>query len=229
MKNNSVLVVVAHPDDEVLGCGGSIVKHVSQGDSVYVIIAAQGVTSRSNIDQNSLSSELAQLRAASELSSTILGVTKTFYLNYPDNRLDSITRLDIVKSIESIISEIQPSIIYVHHGGDINIDHQVLFHTVMTAARPLPSSCVKQILTFETLSSTEWQAPLSGCSFLPNWYVDIEPFFETKSKALAAYSSELRSWPHPRSQQGLLTLAHLRGCQVGLNCVEAFQLIRKIT
>jgi N-acetylglucosamine malate deacetylase 1 len=229
MSSKSILVVAAHPDDEVLGCGGTIAKHVFEGDRVFVIIAAEGITSRLHSDESVIPEELAHLRDSSELASSILGVSQNFYLDFPDNRLDSINRLDIVRSIESIVYETNPSVVYVHHGGDVNIDHQVLFHSVITAVRPLPSSGVRQILTFETLSSTEWQAPFPNLAFIPNWFVDIEPFFETKVNALSAYSTELRPWPHPRSQRGIATLASLRGSQVGLNRAEAFQLIRHIT
>jgi len=227
---NSVFVVAAHPDDEVLGCGGSIARHADAGDHVQVLIVAEGATSRQHQrDRGQVDTELSDLARAAQNAGEILGVTGVELLALPDNRLDTIDRLDLVKLIEARIERYQPQIVYTHHAGDVNIDHRRLHEAVVTACRPTPRHPVNRLLSFEVASSTEWQPPGSAPAFQPNWFMDISEQWERKRLALEAYASEMRPWPHARSIQALEHLARWRGAQVGVQAAEAFCLLRQLS
>ena len=220
-----VAVIVAHADDEVLGCGGAIRKHTQAGDTVSVIILADGETSRgSQPNDKAIEKREKSARAAAE----ILGVQNIVIHRFPDNRLDSIARLDIIKVVEQDIKDAMPDVVYTHHAGDLNVDHRRVHEAVVTACRPQLGHPVQTLLFFETPSSTEWQPPGSGQPFLPNWFVDISDVLERKMAALRVYNSELRSWPHPRSLEGVEHLARWRGATVGCAAAEAFMLGREI-
>ncbi|WP_392534983.1 PIG-L deacetylase family protein [Nostoc sp. C117] len=229
MANKHILVVAAHPDDEVLGCGGAIAKHTQQGDIVHVLILAEGATSRTpQRDRKKLQHELSALAEVAHQASEILGVTSLTLHDFPDNRMDSCDLLDIIKVIEQEIVQYQPEIIYTHHIGDVNIDHCRIHQAVVTATRPMPGSTVKTLLFFEIASSTEWQTPGSARAFVPNWFVDISETLSLKREALAAYESEMHPWPHARSVEALEHLAHWRGASVGVEAAEAFILGRQV-
>ena len=166
---NKVLVVAAHPDDEVLGCGGAIARHIQEGDKVYVLILAEGITSRDAIrNKKKRTIELQKLSNSTKKSHKILGATSVKTFDLPDNRMDSVDLLDVVKIIEKEIKKINPRIIYTHHIGDLNIDHYITHRAVMTACRPEPKRSVKKIFCFEIPSSTEWQSVTSKNYFKPN-------------------------------------------------------------
>lgn len=218
-----VLVVAAHADDEVLGCGGTIARHVSEGDTVHVVFVADGVTSRGAAGQ----ADLMSRQRAAENARNILGISSVMYLGLPDNRLDGLALLDIVQPLEVVISEFAPEIIYTHHHGDLNVDHRLVHQAVMTACRPVPESSIRQIFTFEVLSSTEWSS--TGLApFSPNHYVDIAAFMETKIRALEAYALEMRTPPHSRSIEHARCLASHRGYCVGIDFAEGFAVVRSI-
>jgi LmbE family N-acetylglucosaminyl deacetylase len=221
--NRRVLVVAAHADDEVLGCGGTIARHVAEGDAVHAIFMADGVTSRTNTAAGDLERRLAAARQAHK----ILGLQRVEYLELPDNSMDSLPMLQIVQAVERAIQPISPSVIYTHHHGDLNIDHRLTHQAVMTACRPQPESTVKEILSFEVLSSTDWATP-SHEPFMPNVFVDISDFLATKLEALQAYQSEMRNAPHSRSIAHAEYLARHRGHTVGLVAAEAFVSVRHI-
>lgn len=226
----TVLVIAAHPDDEVLGCGGTMARHAAMGDDVYSVILAEGLTSRKKERDRALhSKEFDILHSAAHKANEILGVKQLKLLDFPDNRMDSVDRLDIVKVVEELVNEIKPTIIYTHHIGDVNIDHRRIHEAVLTAVRPIPGNHhVEELLYFETASSTEWMTAGSAPAFTPNWYVNIEQSLDVKLKALEAYEYEMRKWPHARSIQALDYLAKWRGANVGVEAAEAFMLGRKI-
>ena len=227
---DSVLIVAAHPDDEVLGCGGTISRHADDGDQVQVLIVAEGATSRlQQRDRNHASDELSALAQAAQQAGVILGAQGVELLDLPDNRLDSLDRLDLIKQIEERIAHHQPQVVYVHHAGDVNIDHRRLHEAVVTACRPTPGQPVRRLLSFEVASSTEWQPPGSAPAFQPNWFVDISSQWPRKREALEAYASEMRPWPHARSIEALEHLARWRGAQVGVEAAEAFCLLRQLS
>ena len=225
----NVLVVAAHPDDEVLGCGATMAKHVKDGDTVHTLILAEGATSRASTRDRSLwVSELSELSIAARKVGEIIGTTSVTLHNFPDNRMDSCDLLDIVKVIEEAIGTKRPETIYTHHSGDVNIDHRRIHEAVVTACRPVPDHSVKSLLFFEVPSSTEWQVPSSASKFSPDWFVDVSDTLQTKIKALEAYRSEMRPWPHPRSIQAVEHLVRWRGASVGVEAAEAFILGRHI-
>lgn len=228
MVRNSVLVVAAHPDDEVLGCGGTIRKHVNKGDSVYVVVLGEGITSRAaqlSVNQEE-KEQLKALRKCAEEANEILGTLSITCHDLPDNRMDECLRLSITRIIEQHLYEIKPNIVYTHHWGDLNFDHYLTHKAVITACRPKPNNGVQNILFFEIPSSTEWQiGPTSEC-FAPNWFVDISDVVEVKMAALQAYSPEIPDWPHARSLRAVENLASWRGASVGLEAAEGFVLGR---
>ena len=227
--SESILVVAAHPDDEVLGCAGTIARHADAGDQVQVLIVAEGATSRQQQrDREQVGDELSALAQAAHKAGAILGAAGVELLDLPDNRLDSLDRLDVIKQIEERINRYEPQVVYVHHAGDVNVDHRRLHEAVVTACRPTPGHVVKRLLSFEVASSTEWQPPGSAPAFQPNWFVDISDQWERKREALMAYSSEMRDWPHARSLEALKHLARWRGAQVGVEAAEAFCLLRQL-
>ena len=227
--SRKILVVAAHPDDEVLGCGGAILKHIESGDIVHTIIMAEGLTSRDCCwDVEGRADELSELHKTAKKVADFMGVEKLIMNNFPDNRMDSVTLLDVVKTIEREVDEFQPNVVYTHHAGDVNVDHRVTHDAVITACRSLPGEPVREILFFETLSSTEWQMMTADKIFQPNVYVDITKQINKKIKALELYNSEMREYPHPRSYEGVKILAQYRGLTVGCPYGEAFMLGRSI-
>jgi LmbE family N-acetylglucosaminyl deacetylase len=228
-SRKQVLVVAAHPDDEVLGCGGTIARHADSGDQVQILIVAEGSTSRQQKrDRAQLQDELSALSKAAQIAGTILGAARVELLDLPDNRLDSFDRLDLIKLIEECVDRHQPECVYVHHSGDVNVDHRRLHEAVVTACRPTPGHVVRRLLSFEVSSSTEWQPPASALAFQPNWFVDISGQWERKLEALMAYQNEMRDWPHARSLEAVEHLARWRGAQVGVEAAEAFCLLRQL-
>lgn len=223
----SILILAAHPDDEVLGCGGTIAKLADEGAAIHVAFLADGVFSRAG-EAGSQQAELSARRAAAQKACDILGVKSVFFGEFPDNRMDTIALLDIIQPIEALITRYRPDTIFTHHAGDVNIDHRRIHEAVVTACRPQCGHPVKTLLCFEVPSSTEWQPPGSASAFTPNWFVDISDTLNRKLAALDAYTAELRAWPHPRSRQGVEHLAHWRGATVGVDAAEAFILGRQI-
>jgi LmbE family N-acetylglucosaminyl deacetylase len=221
MKN--VLVVAAHPDDEVLGCGGTIARHVNNGDKVYIVFMTNGVGSRISTKEG----DRIEREGFANRASKILGAEPPIFLNFPDNRMDSVELLDVVKSLEAVIKEICPEIIYTHYIDDLNIDHQITHRAMITACRPQPGFSVKKICIFEVLSSSDWSLGNSN-SFSPNYYVNIESTINLKIKALKVYKSEIRDFPHSRSIESVKSQVTLRGSSVGLSAAEAFIVIREI-
>lgn len=219
----SVLVVVAHPDDESIGMAGTIAKHSNEGDKVFGIYLTNGVESRQK--------DLKKIKArklAADLAAKEIGLEWIGKYDFPDNALDSVPLLDIVKVIEEVKFKVRPSIVYTHHFGDLNIDHQITFKAIMTAFRPQPNEKCKEIRTFETASSTEYGVYGNQNIFVPNLFVNIENFWIKKEIALKHYKMEMHKKPHARSIDSLNHLSKLRGMSVGVNRAEAFHVVRKI-
>ena len=216
---HKVLIIVAHPDDEVLGCGATIAKHIDNSDMVQIVFLSDGFSSR-NDDENRDSN--------AQKASKVLACQNPIFLNYPDNQLNTVPLLDIVKKIETIVSDFQPNIIYTHYFGDLNIDHQITHKAVITACRPQPNFCVKEIYSFEVLSATHWQSPSMSNAFNPNYFVDVSDFIKQKIKALQCYDNEMRDYPHARSYEAVVSLSSFRGSSVGVHNAEAFVIERLI-
>lgn len=205
------MIVAAHPDDEVLGCGGSIGKL----GGVAVFHYVSNYTSRDKIE------EAPSIKDANR----ILGINTRYFCDFSDQKLDTVPFLDLVKALERVLKDVQPDTILTHYEHDLNLDHRLTYQAVITATRPMLGETVKEIYSFEIPSSTEWGYPLS---FSPDTFIDISDTWQTKEKALKAYASELREYPHPRSLRGIKLLAEYRGMTVGLPMAEAFKTVRRI-
>lgn len=224
---STALVVAAHPDDEVLGCGGTVAKMADQGWVVHIRILAEGATSRlPTRDRNAKAAELEQLRLSAQRAAAALGAHSVTLDTFADNRMDGVELLDVVKRVEAAIGEVSPQRILTHHRGDLNVDHRVVHDAVITAARPAPGGVARELLFFEVPSSTEWRPAASLPGFAPNLFVDIADTLERKTQALRAYASELRPFPHPRSLEAIEHLARWRGATVGCHAAEAFEVGR---
>lgn len=219
-----VLIVAAHPDDEVLGCGGTISRLTSEGAEVHVAILGEGGTNR----PGDKSAYVEQLRDQGRQAISILGATRIEFYSFPDNRFDSVPLLDVVQVVEGIVDDIRPDMILTHFLGDLNIDHNVTARAVLTATRPTGECPVADIYSFEVPSSTEWSFARLGGAFKPTVFIDVAATLERKIRAMAAYESESRLFPHPRSPEALRMLAGTRGACVGLEAAEAFELVRAI-
>ena len=215
--NKTVFIIAAHPDDEILGVGGTIRRHVLAGDTVHALVICEGISLRYQ-GQNVPQAEHG-LRAAE-----ILGFSSFEMLNLPDQHLDTMSLVDIITPIEERVRRLRPQIVYTHFGGDINRDHQLVFEAVMVACRPI-EGYIEAIYSFETPSATEWNAPMR---FLPNYFVDISATLEDKLRAFACYESEVREYPHPRSLESLRHRAHYWGNLVNISTAEAFFSWRRI-
>ena len=223
-----VLIVAAHPDDELLGCGGTIARLSQEGHNVFVAILGEGITSRfANRDQAE-PKLIKVLQDCSRKVGKILGVKDLVFYKLPDNRFDTLPLLDVVKVIEDLVNRIQPQVIYTHHRGDLNIDHVITHRAVLTATRPIAGCPIKKIYEFEVPSSTEWSFGQFQSAFQPNVFVDIAETLETKIEAMAVYESETLPFPHPRSLEAIRNIAHRRGAMVGLEASEAFMLVRDV-
>ena len=228
--SQSILVVAAHPDDEMLGCGGTLARLREQNVVIHILLLGEGPLSRLDAKNTSPDRERESQHAVSSAckAAAALHLPEPFFAGLPDNSFDTVPLIDIVKRIESIKHMVQPDIVFTHHAGDINIDHKITHQAAMTAFRPLPHERAVAILSFEVLSSTEYSPQVSGPVFAPTLYVDISDHLEAKQRALAAYASEMRPWPHPRSHEAVEHLARLRGSQCGKEAAEAFILCRGI-
>jgi LmbE family N-acetylglucosaminyl deacetylase len=218
-----VLVVAAHPDDETLGVGGTIARHALAGDEVWVCLLSEGASSRHD--------KVEQQKSCAERACEVLGVHKVVFLDFPDQRLDTFSLLDIIRPIEGCLEALQPEIVYTHFMEDVNQDHRIAFRATLVATRPVGGHSVQQVLCFETASSTEWAAPFPGCVFSPNVFVDITTTLPTKLRAMSKYAdtyvSEVRPYPHPRSLQALEVYARRYGVKVGVDAAEPFMLVRE--
>lgn len=224
--SKKILIVAAHPDDEVLGCFGTVARLIKEGYEAYTLILGEGKTSRDDerLVENK-KQEIEVLNTEIHNANNIIGIKKVFVESFPDNRFDSVDLLDIIKVISKVKEEVKPDIIFTHYEHDLNIDHQLTYQSVITACRPMENECVKTIYSFEILSSTEWKYPLS---FSPDTYFDITDTLDLKVDAMNEYISELCEYPHPRSLEGIKLNAQYHGMRVGKKYIEAFKTVRNI-
>lgn len=222
------MAIVAHPDDEIIGVGGTLAKHVANGDEVSVLILGDGKSSREK-EYGTLSDEkINSVVKETEIALSVIGIKNYKYIGLPDNRFDTLPLLDIIKNISEYLKTNIPEIIYTHHFGDLNIDHQITFESVITTARTIENTFVKEIYLFETLSSTEMSGSIPQRFFIPNFFVNISNYLEQKLKAMSAYKSEIREFPHPRSLEAIKYNALLWGAKNNTSALEAFYCFRKI-
>jgi len=222
------LIVVAHPDDEVLGCGATAARLVREGHDVGIAILAEGITSRSATRDMASRPEVAALREHAHRAANILGAKELSLHGLPDNRLDTVPLLEVVKIVEQLVERLAPDRIYTHHGGDLNMDHVVVSRAVLIATRPMQGCTVKELYQFEVPSSTEWAFQQYEPSFRPNVFMNVSETLAAKVEAMACYESESRAFPHPRSADALRAIAKRWGTVVGCDAAEAFQLVRAV-
>jgi LmbE family N-acetylglucosaminyl deacetylase len=231
LRNKRILLVVAHPDDELLGCGATMHRLIYECNCyIRVVILGEGITSRSDTrDTEKWKAELQVHRNNIEQAQKCIGYQEKSIYDLPDNRFDTVALLDIVKIIEKEKQTFSPEVIFTHHGGDVNIDHQRTFEAVITACRPMENEPVKTIITFETFSGTEWRASTDPRHFIPNLFFAItEEGLAAKIKGMESYEFEKRKYPHPRSPKALEIAAKRWGIVVGKDHAEAFCLVRQI-
>lgn len=231
LRNSKIMIVVAHPDDELIGLGATMNKLINEYNAcIHVVILGEGITSRSKTrNRSSWEKELKIHKQNIEKARLSIGFHSVSTYDFPDNRFDSVPLLDIIKVIESEKQKFNPETIFTHHGGDLNIDHQKTFQAVLTACRPIADECVKNIITFETFSGTEWRPNSDPHHFLPNFYVEInEENLNAKINGMQAYEFESRLYPHPRSPEAFEIVAKRTGIIIGKQLAEAFQIIRSI-
>ncbi len=220
-----IAVVAAHPDDEVLLAGGTVARHTAAGGEAAILILATGGTGRGG--GRGRAKYVAKLREAARRSAKILGAGRIEFADFPDNAMDTVPLLAVVKRVEKFMNDWRPRTVYTHHAGDLNVDHRLVHQAVLTACRPLPGAMVTEILAGEVNSSTEWAAD-SQALFVPNDFVDIGAGLTKKIAALECYADEIRHWPHPRSRRGVEAAAHWRGAQSGFEAAEAFIIVRRL-
>jgi len=219
-----ILVIAPHPDDETLGCGGSLLKHKSNGDSLSWMVATRGHEPHWSADLlDRKEKEIASVTAA-------YGFDQTIRLNFPTIRLDTIPLEEFIAAIRNAISDCKPELVYLNHFGDVHSDHRIVFEATLSVLKPFYSGThgVKRILSYEVVSSTD-AAPLNPArAFVPNVFTDVTDFLEKKLEIMALYESELQPSPLPRALDNLRALARLRGATIGVEFAEAFMLVREV-
>lgn len=213
----SVLVIAAHPDDEILGCGGTLRRHVVDGDTVHALIVCEGETLRYQGREVGLAEHARQ-------AAEIIGFASIELLGFRDQHLDTFSLTDLITPVEKKVRETSPQIVYTHFQGDLNRDHQIVAEAVSVASRPL-ETCIEEVLGFETASSTEWNTTQR---FAPSHFVEISSTLEEKLRAMACYTSEVRRRPHPRSLESLRSRALYWGSCVLAEAAEAFVVYRRV-
>ena len=222
--SKSIVAIFAHPDDEILACGASLAKHALSGATIRILLLATGLAARGP----AASSATDELRNHARRAAETIGAKSVEFGDFPDNRMDTVPLLDVIQAIEEFLGEKTPDILYTHHDGDLNIDHQVVQRAVLTACRPVPGRGAHEIRSCEINSSTEWNSGFPN-TFVPNMYEPVSNTIDRKVKALECYTGEIQEFPHPRSAQGVRTLATLRGMECGVESAEAFALARRVT
>ncbi len=220
-----VLCVAAHPDDELIGVGGTLCKHVESGDTVDILLLSDGAMARYETETPAATERRTERRARAKEVGDRLGFGEVTVLEYWGNQLDDEALLDVVRDVEAKLNAFEPHVVYTHHYGDLNIDHQIVARAVRTAARPLAESTVDRLLAFESLSSTAWAMPTADTGFQPTVFVDIDPFLERKLEAIEIYKDELVEAPHPRNRDCIRANNQLWGQKAGLFAAEPFELV----
>ena len=225
----TILVVAAHPDDEVLGCGATIARLASEGQRIVVAILGEGATSRAPGRADGDVELVGELAERAKEVGRLLGAAEVRLFGLPDNRFDSVDLLDVVKVVEGVIEDTRPSVVLAHHGGDLNIDHAIVHRAVLTATRPVTGQVVQSVYAFEVPSATEWAFQRHEPVFRPNVFVDVDGFLDAKLAGMHLYESEARAFPHPRSPEALTAIARRWGSVVGCPAAEAFELVRRVS
>lgn len=217
-----VLVIAAHPDDEVIGAGGTIARHVAHGDDVYWCVVTQACSPRWPEEIQ------AEARHQVERVQQVLGIREVFFCGFPTVELNTVPHIDLCSALQCVVDQVQPEAVYTTPGDDINQDHRLVYGATLVATRPLPNRSIRRVLSYEASTTTRYGLPAGSSGFVPNVFVDIARYLDKKLEAMSCYQAELREYPHPRSLEGLRLLARERGLSVGLEAAECFQLVREL-
>lgn len=223
MGRTRVAVIAAHPDDELLGIGGTLARHVRNGDEVHAVVVADGAGSRYPAEL------VATLEKQARRAAEVIGFTSLQFLSLPDQRLDAVPLIETTQRLEGVLDEIEPETVYTHFPEDVNSDHRLVARCAWTACRPYARPGLRKFAVFETPSSTEWAWPMTGTEFRPNWFVDVTETLEIKIAAMECYETELRAYPHPRSSQALRERAAYWGSHIGRLAAEPLMVLRELT
>lgn len=218
-----VLVIAAHPDDETIGAGGTIARHVAHGNQVYWCVVTQGYSPPWSEET------LAAARRQVDEVQRVLGIQDVFMCGFPTVKLNTVPYIDLCSALQQVVDQVRPEVVYTTPRDDINQDHRIVYEATLVAARPLPGSSVRRLLCYEIGPTARFGLPAGSTGFVPNVFVDISQYLGKKLEAIQCYRTELREYPHPRSIEGLRLLAQERGLSVGLKAAECFQLIRELT
>lgn len=225
----NVLVFAPHPDDEVLGCGGTIARYIKEGNDVYVCVVTSGFPPIYEKDYR-----LAQEKGWPHVqypdimkAHRLLGIKETFFLQFPTVMLETVPRHELNGKVGELVQRLKPEVVFIPHFGDMQRDHTIVSEAVMVAVRPKYDGTVRYVYSYETLSETEWNIPHAANAFIPNTFVDIEPYLENKKKAMSCFTTQICEFPNPRSIEAVEALAKLRGSTMGAKAAEAFALIRE--
>ena len=223
MDRTRVVVIAAHPDDELLGAGGTLVRHVQNGDEVHAVIVADGAGSRYPAEL------VATLEKQARQAAEVIGFASIQFLSFPDQRLDTVPLIELTQRLEGVLDDIEPGTVYTHFPEDVNTDHGLVGRCTWTACRPYARPQLKKFAVFETPSSTEWAWPMTGTEFRPNLFVDVTDTIEAKIAAMECYETELRDYPHPRSSRALRERAAYWGSHIGRLAAEPLVVLREVT
>ena len=225
----NVLVFAPHPDDEVLGCGGTIARYIKEGNVVYVCVVTSGFPPIYEKDyQIAKENGWPHFQYPDIMKAhNLLGIKETFFIKFPTVMLETVPRYELNGKINELIQELKPEVVFVPHFGDMQRDHALVSEAVMVAVRPKYDGTVRYVYSYETLSETEWNIPHASNTFIPNTFVDIDPYLEKKIEAIKCFSTQICEFPNPRSAEAVEALARLRGSTMGAKAAEAFSLIRE--
>lgn len=220
---NSVLIISVHPDDETLGCGGTLLKHVEKNDEVFWLILT-------NINDEKIwgKERIEQRQIEIEKVASLFGFKKTIKLNFDTTKLDQLPLDKLTEKISNVIKEIKPEIIYLHNRSDVHTDHKISFGAIISATKSFNHLYLKKVLMYETISETEFSPALQENAFMPNYFVDVSELIDKKIEIMRIYQSELKEHPFPRSERNIRALATFRGAQCGVDSAEAFMILKEI-
>lgn len=223
-----VLIIAAHPDDEVLGMGGTIAKYAAAGAEVALLIVTDGSSAQYH-ESDDIAAIIEKKKQETKECARILGISSIYYGGLPDMKLDVTPHVMVNAAIEKVVNEFQPDVVYTHFYGDVNKDHQCVYESTLVACRPVTGQTVKKLFAYSVPSSTEWNIQIERSAFMPNWYEDISGIYaEKKYDGFARYETELREYPHPRSIEYLRKADIAEGLRVGIGAAESFLLLRNI-
>lgn len=217
-----VLVISAHPDDEVIGAGGTIARHVDNGDEVYWCVVTEGYSPPWS--EEYLETARQQVYDVKE----VLGVQEVFFCGFPTVKLNTVPYMELSSSLEEIVKQVHPEIVYTTSGDDVNQDHRIVYNSTLVATRPLPGNSVRRLLSYEIGPNSRLGLAPGSCGFVPNVFIDISQYLDKKVEAMECYKTEIQEFPHPRSSKGLRLVAEERGLSVGMKAAEAFVLVREL-